>query len=71
MSNFLRVGAEGKDKKPKLGEMVSFELSDPVRLGNKIQAVRIRPSTASYVVQDEAVEPVAVVTQNGAIKVGV
>ena len=71
VSNFLRVGAEGKDKKPKLGEMVSFELSDPVRLGNKMQAVKIRPSTASYVVAgNEAVEPVADVSQIGAIKVG-
>ena len=27
-----------------LGEMVSFELADPVRLGAKVQAVKIRPA---------------------------
>ena len=51
VSNFLREGSQGKERKPKLGEMVSFEITDPVRLGGKMQAVRIRPSTASYVVQ--------------------
>jgi cold shock CspA family protein len=44
VTNFLREGAEGKERKPKLGEMVSFELADPVRLGRKPQAVKIRPS---------------------------
>jgi cold shock CspA family protein len=44
ISNFLREGAEGKKRKPMLGEMVSFELADPVRLGAKVQAVKIRPS---------------------------
>ncbi len=43
VSNFLREGAQGKERKPKLGEMVSFELADPVRLGSKEQAVKIRP----------------------------
>ncbi len=75
VSNFMREGAEGKEKKPKLGEMVSFELADPVRLGNKMQAVRIRPSSASYVVQaGEApdVDPINDATvEIGASKVGV
>jgi cold shock CspA family protein len=44
VSNFLREGAVGKERKPKLGETVSFELADPVRLGGKAQAVKIRPS---------------------------
>jgi cold shock CspA family protein len=44
VSNFLREGAEGKERKPRLGEMVSFELADPVRLGSKVQAVQVRPS---------------------------
>jgi cold shock CspA family protein len=44
ISNFLRQGAEGKKRKPMLGEIVSFELADPVRLGAKEQAVKIRPS---------------------------
>ena len=44
VTNFLREGAEGKERKPKLGEMVSFELADPVRLGRNLQAVKIRPS---------------------------
>ena len=44
VTNFLREGAEGKERKPKLGEVVSFELADPVRLGRKAQAVKIRPS---------------------------
>jgi cold shock CspA family protein len=44
ISSFLREGAEGKKRKPMLGEMVSFELADPVRLGAKVQAVKIRPS---------------------------
>jgi cold shock CspA family protein len=70
VSNFLREGSQGKERKPKLGEMVSFEIVDPVRLGGKMQAVKIRPSTASYLVQDKAVEPVADVSQIGAIKVG-
>jgi cold shock CspA family protein len=43
VTNFLREGAEGKERKPKLGEMVSFELADPIRLGRKLQAVKIRP----------------------------
>jgi cold shock CspA family protein len=34
VTNFLREGAEGKERKPKLGEMVSFELADPVRLAS-------------------------------------
>jgi|HubBroStandDraft_5_1064220.scaffolds.fasta_scaffold185714_2 cold shock CspA family protein len=44
VSNFLREGAEGKERKPKLGETVKFELDEPVRLGCKVQAVKIRPS---------------------------
>jgi cold shock CspA family protein len=44
ISNFLREGAEGKKRKPMLGEIVSFELAEPVRLGCKVQAVEIRPS---------------------------
>ena len=44
ISNFSRDGAEGKKRKPILGEFVSFELADPVRLGAKVQAVKIRPS---------------------------
>ena len=44
ISNFSREGAEGKKRKPILGEVVSFELADPVRLGAKVQAVKIRPS---------------------------
>jgi cold shock CspA family protein len=44
ISNFFREGAEGKKRKPILGEMVSFELADPVRLGAKVQAVKIRPA---------------------------
>jgi cold shock CspA family protein len=44
ISNFLRQGAEGKKRKPILGEVVSFELADPVRLGAKVQAVKIRPA---------------------------
>jgi cold shock CspA family protein len=44
ISNFLREGAEGKKRKPILGEVVSFELADPVRLGAKVQAVKIRPA---------------------------
>ena len=44
ISSFLREGAEGKKRKPMLGEMVSFELADPVRLGAKVQAVKIRPA---------------------------
>ena len=47
VTNFLREGAEGKERKPKLGEMVSFELADPVRLGRKLQAVKIRPLDVS------------------------
>jgi cold shock CspA family protein len=39
ISNFLREGAGGKKRKPMLGEIVSFELADPVRLGAKVQAV--------------------------------
>jgi cold shock CspA family protein len=48
VTNFLREGAEGKERKPKLGEMVSFELADPVRLGSKEQAVKIRPSEVAF-----------------------
>ena len=44
ISNFLREGAEGKRRKPILGETVSFELADPVTLGAKEQAVKVRPS---------------------------
>ena len=44
ISNFSRDGAEGKKRKPILGEVVSFELADPVRLGAKVQAVSLRPS---------------------------
>jgi cold shock CspA family protein len=44
ISNFLREGAEGKKRKPMLGEMMSFDLADPVRLGAKVQAVKLRPS---------------------------
>jgi cold shock CspA family protein len=44
ISNFSRQGAEGKKRKPILGEVVSFELADPVRLGAKVQAVKIRPA---------------------------
>jgi cold shock CspA family protein len=64
VTNFLREGAQGKERKPKLGEMVSFELADPIRLGGKMQAVKLRPSSASYVVQGEAqgVDPI-----NGAV----
>jgi cold shock CspA family protein len=47
ISNFSREGAEGKKRKPMLGEMVSFELADPVTLGAKAQAVKIRPSDGS------------------------
>jgi cold shock CspA family protein len=47
VTNFLRDGAEGKERKPKLGEMVKFELDEPVRLGCKVQAVKIRPSDAT------------------------
>jgi cold shock CspA family protein len=69
VTNFLREGAEGKDRKPRLGEMVSFELADPIRLGGKAQAIKLRPSSASYVVQagSEAVDPInADVSQIGA-----
>jgi cold shock CspA family protein len=64
VTNFLTEGAQGKERKPKLGEMVSFELADPIRLGGKMQAVKLRPSPASYVVQGEAqgVDPI-----NGAV----
>ena len=48
VTNFLREGAEGKERKPKLGEVVSFELADPVRLGRKLQAVKIRPSEVAF-----------------------
>jgi cold shock CspA family protein len=48
ITNFLREGAEGKERKPKLGEMVSFELADPVRLGSKVQAVKVRPSDVAF-----------------------
>jgi cold shock CspA family protein len=44
ISNFFREAAEGKKRKPMLGEIVSFELADPVRLGGKTQAVKIRPA---------------------------
>jgi len=44
VTHFLREGAEGKERKPKLGEVVSFELADPVRLGRNLQAIKIRPS---------------------------
>jgi cold shock CspA family protein len=44
ISNFLREGAEGEKRKPILGEVVRFELADPVRLGAKVQAVKIRPA---------------------------
>jgi cold shock CspA family protein len=44
ISNFSREGAEGKKRKPILGEVVSFELADPVRLGAKVQAVKLRPA---------------------------
>jgi cold shock CspA family protein len=71
VTNFLREGAEGKERKPKLGEMVSFELADPIRLGGKMQAVKLRPSSASYVVAEAGVDPIAVVSQIGASKVGV
>jgi cold shock CspA family protein len=74
VSNFLREGSQGKERKPKLGEMVSFEVTDPVRLGGKMQAVKIRPSSASYVVQagNEAVDPINDATAEiGASKVGV
>jgi cold shock CspA family protein len=77
VSNFLREGSQGKERKPKLGEMVSFEVTDPVRLGGKMQAVKIRPSTASYLVQDEAQAAQAVGPINdatveiGASRVGV
>ena len=47
VSNFLREGAVGKERKPQLGEMVRFELDEPVRLGCKVQAVKIRPSDVS------------------------
>lgn len=47
VTNFLREGAEGRERKPKLGEMVSFELADPIRLGRKLQAVKIRPLDVS------------------------
>jgi cold shock CspA family protein len=47
VTNFLREGAEGKERKPKLGEIVSFELADPIRLGRKLQAVKIRPLDVS------------------------
>jgi cold shock CspA family protein len=69
VSNFLREGAEGKEKKPKLGEMVSFELADPVRLGNKTQAVKLRPSSASYVVQGEAQDVDSI--NDAAVQIGV
>ena len=75
VSNFLRVGAEGKEKKPKLGEMVSFDLADPVRLGNKMQAIKLRPSSASYVVagiEAQGVGPINdAAVEIGASKVGV
>jgi cold shock CspA family protein len=48
VTNFLREGAEGKERKPKLGEMVSFDLADPVRLGSKVQAVKLRPSDVDF-----------------------
>lgn len=67
VSNFLREGSQGKERKPKLGEMVSFEITDPVRLGGKMQAVKIRPSTASYLVQDEAQAAQAVVPINAVV----
>jgi cold shock CspA family protein len=74
VSNFLREGSQGKERKPKLGEMVSFEIVDAVRLGGKMQAVKIRPLSASYVVQagNEAVDLINDATvEIGASKVGV
>jgi cold shock CspA family protein len=75
VSNFLREGSQGKERKPKLGEMVSFEVTDPVRLGGKMQAVKIRPSLAAYVVQageTPDVDPINDATvEIGASKVGV
>ena len=48
---------------------MSFELADPVRLGNKMQAIKLRPSSASYVVQGEAqdVDPI----NDAAVEIGV
>jgi cold shock CspA family protein len=48
VTNFLREGAQGQDRKPRLGEIISFELGDPVRLGRKAQAVKIRPSDVIF-----------------------
>jgi len=47
VTHFLREGAEGKERKPKLGEMVSFEPAAAIRLGRKTQAVEIRPLDVS------------------------
>jgi|SRR5580704_8474630 cold shock CspA family protein len=40
-TNFVRLGAEGDERKPKLGESVIFEVSEAA--GKKAQAVRVRP----------------------------
>jgi cold shock CspA family protein len=61
VSNLLRDA--GKERKLRLGEMVSFEITDPVKLGGKMQAIKIRVI--------DAAEPVADVSQIGASKVGV
>jgi cold shock CspA family protein len=50
-----------KERMPKLGEIVDFEITDPVKLGGKMQAIKIR-------IIDE---PVADVPQIGASQVGV
>jgi cold shock CspA family protein len=57
ISNVLR-GV--KERKPRLGEMAEFDITDPVKLGGKMQAIKIR-------IIDE---PVAE-TQIGATRVGV
>jgi cold shock CspA family protein len=41
ITNFERPGAEGDERKPKLGESVTFEVSEAA--GEKPQAVDVRP----------------------------
>jgi cold shock CspA family protein len=74
VSNFLREGSQGKERKPKLGEMVSFEITDPVRLGGKMQAIKLRPSSASYVaagIEAQGVDPINDATVEIGVKAGV
>jgi cold shock CspA family protein len=43
VTEFLRAGAEGDERKPKLGELVTFDVSPAVTFGKKSQAIQIRP----------------------------